>query len=248
MNALWITHMSAYKYSPLCLEAAKSLVAIKVGRQSVLLKKYHRASVAVDFSNARAVADISLEEARAAKRYWSEFKLLLPQYARFNRQARATDTVNRLLDIGYHHTTNIVRKILESHDISPALGIMHVARKSDSAPLAYDLVELFRADIVDTEVLRFLRLKKKLIISIDQREIGHFLHEINERIEHLHYLRDFRQCHTYRYYMELQILKFISAVNHASAFEPLHLPSRHDGRCGYLTPSAPVVSSMQEVL
>ncbi len=136
--------------------------------------------------------------------------------------------------------------MLEQQEISPALGLLHVARNADSAPLAYDLVEMFRADIVDAEVLRFLRLKKKVLTTVEQRDIGHFLHEVNERLQRQHYLRDFKMCHVYRYYMELQILKFIKAVNHGEIFEPLHLPTRHDTRC--LTPTTSVVSSAMRSL
>lgn len=143
------------------------------------------------------------------------------------------DIANRLLDIGYHHITAIVKKLLDGHDISAALGILHSARAADSAPLAYDLVELFRADIIDTEVLRFLHLKKKPLVMPTQQDIAHFLHEVNERLERKHYLKDFKMCHSYRYYMELQVLKFIKAVNHKQAFVPLYLPTRHDVRCGH---------------
>jgi CRISPR-associated endonuclease Cas1 len=235
MNALWITRMAAYKNSSLCVESAKQLIRIKIERQSALLKKYKTPGIEADFGHAQTIAAVSLEEARAAKRYWHSFRSLIPVYASFaGRRPHAQDIGNRLLDIGYHHLTNIVKKLLEKHDISSTLGLLHVARLSDSAPLAYDLIELFRADIVDAEVLRFLRLKKKPLRSVE-KELSHFLHEINERLERHYYLKDFRQCHTYRYYMELQILKCISAVNHRKPFDLLHLPTRHDSRCECLT-------------
>lgn len=134
-----------------------------------------------------------------------------------------------------------MRKFLEAREVPAALGLLHVARKSDSSPLAYDLVELFRADTVDAEVLRFLRLKKKPLVTAD-KEIAHFLHEINERIERPHYLKDFCRCHSYRYYMEVQMLKFIAAVNHGKPFEPVHLPARHEGRCRLTANKAMLVS------
>ncbi|OHA90846.1 MAG: hypothetical protein A2832_00825 [Candidatus Zambryskibacteria bacterium RIFCSPHIGHO2_01_FULL_44_22b] len=31
--------------------------------------------------------------------------------------------------------------------------------------------------------------------------------------------------------MEVQILKFVKAVNHKEVFEPLKLPARHESRC-----------------
>ena len=65
-------------------------------------------------------------------------------------------------------------QILEKYDVSPALGILHVARASKSAPLAYDLVEMFRADIVETEVLKFLRIKKTTNRYITPKRHSHF--------------------------------------------------------------------------
>ena len=110
------------------------------------------------------------------------------------------------------------------------LGIFHIARNSDSQPLAYDLVEMFRSDIVDAEVLRFLRLKKKKPEKIND-QISHFLYEINKKLDKKFYLKDFHRCHSYKYYMEVQILKFIKAVNHKQIFEPITLPQRHENRC-----------------
>jgi len=242
MNALWINRLCSYKRLPLSVESAKRLVEIKTERQDALLKKYKKKLSTNDILAAANIQAVLLSEARAAKLYWREFRLLLPSFLGFHgRKPRAADITNRLLDIGYHHLTNVVRKILDRNAVPSVMGILHVAHKTDSAPLAYDLVELFRADIVDAEVLRFLRLKKKVFINLDQRELAHFLHEVNERLERKYYLKDFKMCHPYTYYMELQILKFISAVNHKTVFDPLHLPARHDSRCS-LTPTETMLS------
>ncbi len=84
--------------------------------------------------------------------------------------------------------------------------------------------------MVDAEVLRYLHLKKKPIEDVDMH-IAHFLHELNERLARPHYVRGFKECLPYRYYMELQTLKLISAVDHKEIFKPIHLPDRHDSRC-----------------
>ena len=173
-----------------------------------------------------------LEEARAARYFWRQFGALLPEQCKFTgRKPRTTDIANHLLDIGYHHLTGIVKKLLEQHEVSGAIGLLHSAHRVDSVPFAYDLVEIFRADIVDAEALRFLRLKKKSFKILAPNDIAHFLHEVNERLERRFYLKDFKRCHKYRYYMELQILKLIKAVNRKKLFEPLRLLSRHETRC-----------------
>ena len=92
-------------------------------------------------------------------------------------------------------------------------------------------MELFRSDIVDAEVLRVLRLKKQPSIELTQKDIVIFIHNLNKRFEKSYFLRDFKQCQTYRYYLELQLVKFIKAINHKEVFVPLTLPTRHDTRC-----------------
>jgi CRISPR/Cas system-associated endonuclease Cas1 len=124
----------------------------------------------------------------------------------------------------------IVEKIILEKDISVSLGLIHRAQSANAKPLVYDLMELFRADLVDFVLLKYLRLKKKPIINA-QEHIGHFLAKINKTAKAPHYLKDFKQCHAYHYYMELQIVKFIKAVNRREVYAPLLLPKRHDMRC-----------------
>ena len=227
--------MATYKTLPCSLETAKKLIEIKSARQARLLARYDRPFTKVNFENAHSIGAVMLEEARCAKKFWREFSSLLSKTGFTGRHARSSDPVNHLLDIGYHHLTNETKKILEKYDIPMALGVLHSPRTAKSAPLAYDLVEMFRSDIVDAEVLKFFRLKKKLPIEVSNDSIPYFLHDINERLNRKFYLKDFKQCHTYLYYMELQILKFIKAVNHKEVFMPIYLPSRHESRCSVKT-------------
>ncbi len=223
--------MCAYKHSPLGLESAKQIIEHKTRRESALLSHFGIESFPVDISHAQHIQELLLIEARAARHLWKHFRELLPNEYYFpGRVPGAKDVSNRLLDVGFHHLTNNVAAYLNARDVSTSLGLLHVPRTSDAAPLAYDLVELFRADIVDAEVLRYLRLKKKPITD-PNTHIPHFLHEVNERLNRRHYLKDFKQCHTYRYYIELQILRFIHSVDHQRCFTPIALPDRHDSRC-----------------
>lgn len=232
MNALWLERMSRYRNGEHCVPTAQRIVEIKIHRRSILLRRYHMPTYPKSALPAESLNAVRLYEARAAKHFWKQYALLLPDWIQFSgRQPHRNDIGNILLDIGYHHITNLIEKTLETRRVSPALGLMHIAGTRNSAPLAYDLVELFRADLVDAEVLRFFRLKKRPFNKVTSEHIGHLLHEVNERLERKYYLRDFKQCHTYRYYLELQIIKFIKAVNRKEIFEPLHLPARHESRC-----------------
>lgn len=224
--------MCAYKHSSLAIETARKLIAVKIERQSTLLRKYGLPALPTKVKNKISINDILLEEGRVAQKFWHQFRKLLPKTDFMTRQAKSADPANHLLDLGYHHIMNVIKKILNKYSIPADLGLLHVARKSDSTPLVYDLMEMFRSDIVDAEVLKFLRMKKKVPRKIN---IAHFLHEINERLEKKYYLKDFKVCHSYTYYMEIQILKFIKAVNHKEVFNPLTLPVRHEHRCRGLT-------------
>ena len=233
MNAIWLERMSDYQHSDVAITSASHIINHKVSREHALLRHFRKTAIPSMASPAdiASTTALLLFEARSAKSFWNIFKELLPAHTKFpGRTPDGADPVNKLLDIGFHHITNIVKKYLTERDVSCALGLIHRARSSTSAPLAYDLVELFRADTVDSEVLRFFRLKKKPLASVDD-EIAHFLYELNQRLEARHYISTFKQCHTYEYYIELQILHFIRAVNHNEVFVPLMLPDRHDSRC-----------------
>ncbi len=236
MNARWLSNLCAYRQSEYRLQSAKRIIDIKIQRQRVLLKKYRNVHQMPVHDTIKSMQDVFLYEARAAKSFWKVYATLLQPWCGFkNRGKKEKDVVNVFLNIGYHHLTNTVDNIVEKHGITSALGILHEARNATSKPLAYDLVELFRSDIVDAEVLRFFRLKHRTMNTIRQSDIAQFIHVINNRLDTKHYLRDFKQCHIYRYYMELQVLKFIHAVNHNEAFCPIWLPSRHDSRCTQAT-------------
>lgn len=232
MNALWYTRMCAYKHSPEHIESARRIVAAKAIRQRALLRRYGRTLAASSLGGVETIQDVLLAEARAAKRFWSEFAKLIEPRADFRGRApRGDDPVNRLLDIGYHHLTGKVLRLLEKLGIPSHLGLLHVAHTADSAPLAYDVVELFRFDTVDAEALRFIRMKKQRFERFSEADIPRFLHRVNERCKRAYYLKDFGQCHTYEYYMELQILKVEAAVNHRRPVEFIKLPNRHESRC-----------------
>lgn len=231
MNALWIERMFRYKESENSLSSALEIIKHKTERERALLRHFSVDSEPEPIPRDLTTESILLYEARSAHSFWTGFRRLLDRQPNFTgRVPGGEDPCNTLLDIGFHHLTTIVRELLAKHDVSPAPGILHVAHRAAAAPLAYDLVELFRADVVDAEVARYFRLKKKPVSDISD-EISRFVYELNKRLDRPHYIQTFSQCHTYRYYMELQILHFIRAVHENKVFVPLSLPDRHDSRC-----------------
>lgn len=214
------------------MDTARIIIEVKVKRRRILLNKYNIKLKNTPFTQIESLEDLFLYEARNAKQFWRNFKCLLPNWSDFsNRKSHSKDATNKLLDIGYHHLSNEVKKILVKYNIPPEIGIMHVAKNNSDTPLVYDLMEMFRGDVVDEEVLHFLRLKKVTFNKVEPKDVSKFIVRIKKKLNRKYYLKDFKQCHTYRYYMELQILKFIKSVNHQVSFDPIDLPVRHDSRC-----------------
>lgn len=232
MNALWISRLSQYQSSRLRVASAREIIATKISRQRALLARYRITLRASNIAQKNTISHILLEEARSSKTYWRHFRDLLPRsYRSFHRQPRAKDSVNILLDIGYHHLARQIQLVCSNYAISCELGLLHTAKTAASTPLVYDLMELFRSDTIDAEVLRYFRSQKQPKAILQPADIARFISRVNKRLLRVYYLRDFKQCHTYRYYIELQILKFIAGVNHKTVFYPLHLPIRHEHRC-----------------
>ena len=203
-------------------------------RQSALLRRYDLEVVVrpEDIVSVDSIQAARLHEARFAHAYWSTVQSLICDRVDFiGRRPQSHDSANRLLDIGYHHVTNKVAGLFEKHDMSTAIGLFHRARSKRSSPLVYDFVELFRADIVDTEFVRFFRLKKRSVHAITPQDIRLFLSRLNQRMGKPFYLRDFHACRNYSYFMELQILRFSKSVRHNRVFLPISLPNRHEDRC-----------------
>lgn len=227
MTTLWLTRICAYKHTPTALASAEQIILHKVRQQFNVLKR-----VSPPPPVFRSMQDILLYEGRCAQVYWRAYKKLLPAWVGFHgRKTKGIDITNVLLNLGYHHLNTHVNKLCAIHNISTALGLLHVAKTEKSKPLVYDLMELFRADLVDREVLRYLRLKKKPVMAMTSREIGRLLRSINTRMEKKVYIRTFKQCHTYHYYMELQLLSFMKAVREQRVFRPIVTPQRHESRC-----------------
>lgn len=213
------------------LKSVKVILSLKAQRQYILMKKYKIIISQSNFETKNSINSILLEEARIAHTFWSNVrKIILERFLFAGRKQESGDVTNKLLNIGYHHLKNKINTILEKYNTSSEIGLFHSARDSKSTPLSYDLMEMFRSDVVDSEVLKFLRLKKKEFV-LNEKEISHFLNKINKRLEKEYYLKDFNRCHTYLYYMEIQILKLVKAVNYKQVFEPVCLPTRHENRC-----------------
>ena len=100
-------------------------------------------------------------EARAAQHYWHAFSRLTPKELEFHERVKkgACDVVNVMLNYGYAIlATDVWLSILKA-GLDPWAGFLH-ANSQRRPGMVYDLMEPFRAPIVDKTILHLVSLKK----------------------------------------------------------------------------------------
>lgn len=159
----------------------QALVTNKIKNQSKLLRyylKYHHKSDTLRGILAEAIDALKecstmtidggsldefrrsamLLEARAAKSYWQAYAALVANagYAFERRDQRgATDIVNQMLNYGYAILQSHVAQSIDLWQLNPQVGILHSTQ--DRRPsLCFDLMEQYRAFVVDRSVLALL--------------------------------------------------------------------------------------------
>lgn len=96
-------------------------------------------------------------EGAAAALYWRAFAELVPPQWSFQQRVAhpAPDPVNALLSLGYSLLYHCVGGLLGARGLDARLGFLHAPGGNHMA-LASDLMEAFRAQVVDATVLRLL--------------------------------------------------------------------------------------------
>ncbi len=111
-------------------------------------------------------ADLMAMEAQAALSYWAYIRVLLADdgidFERREHQG-ATDLLNSLLNYGYSILYTRVWKTLLSAKLNPSIGILH-SPQAGKPTLVFDVVEIFRAQMVDRVVISLIQKKKELKI------------------------------------------------------------------------------------
>lgn len=177
------------------LDLARAFAQGKVHNQAALLKymaKYrkeadpelhdelHRASEEVkahleelDHLEGSCVSDVRGQvlsaEGRAAQRYWEAIKRVLPpEYGWPGRQRRgARDPVNSALNYGYGILYGQIERAVVLAGLDPYAGFIHVDRPGKPS-LVLDLIEEFRAPVVDRTVLGLANKR----VGLEQDEKG----------------------------------------------------------------------------
>lgn len=114
--------------------------------------------------NEKYTAELMAIESQAAIAYWSYIRVLTADdgidFIRREHQG-ATDLLNSLLNYGYAILYARVWKNILAAKLNPSIGVLHA--KQDGKPtLVFDVVELFRAQMVDRVVVSLIQKKVSL--------------------------------------------------------------------------------------
>ncbi len=113
-------------------------------------------------SNTKDIASVMGLEGACGRHYFQVFShLLRNQNFTFEDRNRRPprDPVNAMLSLGYSLLTRELAHLLEANGINPFLGLLHGLRKGRDS-LALDLIEEFRAPVVDRFILSLLNLQQ----------------------------------------------------------------------------------------
>jgi len=111
--------------------------------------------------SAESVRELDGIEGVSASLYFGIWRRFLPRELGFVRRIKhpATDPVNAMLSLGYTLLTNLIRGIAVARGLEPSIGYLH-EQHSNRPSLACDLIEEFRAPIVDRFVVRGCNLQQ----------------------------------------------------------------------------------------
>ena len=154
------------------LAIARELIAGKISNSRLLLNRYYRfrpgrenpVDIAMKEAQAKALSAMDMDvlrgiEGAAAKAYFSAWRDLLPEswkpyFPNRNRQP-PQDPINAMLSYGYAVLYHNVLTLIAARGLEAHLGHLHAMRDGHPA-LVSDLVEEFRALVVDAVVLKLV--------------------------------------------------------------------------------------------
>lgn len=150
---------------------ARAIVRGKLLNQRTLLLRYQREKQMPELEQALAGVEQALQrglrastleqllaaEGYAGSQYYRAFRLLLKQDLGFRGRVKRppTDPVNALLSFGYTLLLSAMQTAVRVVGLDPFLGFLHATEYSKPS-LALDLIEEFRAIVVDAVVLRLV--------------------------------------------------------------------------------------------
>lgn len=218
---------------------ASAIVSAKLHNQRVLALRILRRGVpapagALDDLRAaeRSVEpEMALEsllgvEGSGARAYFSIYRQAFdPSWCFEDRNRRPPrDPVNGLLSLGYSFLTHALMTALEIIGLDPYLGIFHTEKYGRPA-LALDLVEEFRAPVVDSLTMGLIN--RRLLqeddfepdpaspagIRLTDKGLRVFVREFSDRLESEIHIRGVKKPLTYRKVFEIQARRLARAIS-----------------------------------
>lgn len=229
------------------LNLARSVVAGKIRNQRVLAQRIHRNRDDINVAQAleqmkkaiqTAAEAESLDvllgvEGQAAKVYFGVYRSAFDASWAFNKRTRRPpkDAVNALLSFGYTFLGYAMMAALEVVGLDPYLGFFH-AEKYGRPALALDLIEEFRAPVVDSLVLTLINRKTlqeedfekrpgKEGVYLAQRGLRVFFRKFSQRLESEITPLEIGRPISYRKLFEVQARKLVHFIeDSADEYKP----------------------------
>ncbi|MHA1294250.1 MAG: CRISPR-associated endonuclease Cas1 [Promethearchaeota archaeon] len=226
------------------LSLAKNIVKGKIKNSKIILQKYHRNHPEINFENQVKKMDALLRElkrkikvpsvfgveGRASAIYYSCFGRMFRKELRFEKRTKhpPLDPTNALLSLGYSLITNEMISVISSIGFDPYIGYFH-GTEYGRPSLALDLIEEFRAPIIDRLTLEIFN---KAILSskdFEKRGNGIFLKDIARKKYYLQYERRMQQKFknpqnlrpkNYREIFFTQAQKFANTLKDNTVYKP----------------------------
>ncbi|NMD37132.1 MAG: CRISPR-associated endonuclease Cas1 [Christensenellaceae bacterium] len=220
------------------LNLAKIILSAKINNQIVLLRRYERNHNILDNEietikqlNKKIKQVNTLNEAigyegSAAKEYFKGISKLVPKKGfNFNGRNRRPprDPVNSMLSLGYSILINEMYAAIEGRGLSPYFGFIH-QDKEKHPTLASDLIEEWRAVIVDSTVLSliskneispddFYKNEETGAVFLNRNAMRVFLKSFEEKIRSSSkYLSYIDYPISYRRAFDMQVLQLCKAI------------------------------------
>lgn len=174
---LLYSHIKASLDPELSLGYAKNLISSKIHNSKIMLQRRNRfyfdkqanltsyqeqlQTTLEQVDKAQNLEEVRGLEGYAAKVYFSAFGELIPEPFNFSGRNRRPpkDPVNSLLSLGYTLLAQSIEMILNIQGIETQIGFLHQPKDLKSL-LVLDIMEMFRAWIVDDMVIRLLHHEK----------------------------------------------------------------------------------------
>ncbi len=244
-SPLRVAQYEKHRDESAALSLAQRIVRAKLRNSAEVLERFEPESPSADYHEARrqlnVQRDAALEassldtlrgyEGAAARAYWSAFSGLLKHDIPFTgrKYFPAPDPVNASLSLGYSLLTAEIQSLLDGIGFDPYLGFLHVVEYG-RASLALDLLEEYRAPIVDRLVLYLFNNRIMKVADFETIDDGgmrlkpeprkRFFREYEQRMTRGFRDPDYQGEQTFRTVFRAQALRLAKWMTDDIPYEP----------------------------